>query len=137
LVSKLLHEYTVPELYRSITFVSDERNLAELGVNSFLTRNSCYLKHVKELHFVACFHRHLRNRCPGGSGFDTSNDDDGGVHDKFFQALDSQLIPLFTLLVDDSLQKFRYVIPSCLESNPCVDLDTVVGIWGPVCLQPF
>jgi hypothetical protein len=137
-VSKLLHEYTVPELYRSITFVSDEQNLAELGVDSFLTRNSYYVKHVKELHFVACFHHHLRDRCPGGSGFGTSDDDDGGgVHDKFFQALDSQLIPLFNLLVDDSLQKFRYAIPICLKSNPYVDLDTVVGIWGPVCLQPF
>jgi hypothetical protein len=68
LVSKLLHEYTIPELYRSITFfASNKQNLVELGVNSFLTRNTRHIKHIKELYFDACFHRDLRTRCPGGT----------------------------------------------------------------------
>ncbi|KAF4625328.1 hypothetical protein G7Y89_g12841 [Cudoniella acicularis] len=66
LVSTLLHKYTIPELYRSITFfASDEQNLLELGVDSFLARNTRHIKHVKELHFASWFHRDLRSRCPG------------------------------------------------------------------------
>jgi hypothetical protein len=40
-------------LYRSITFfASDEQNLVELGVDSFLNKNSSYLKYVKDLQNV-------------------------------------------------------------------------------------
>jgi hypothetical protein len=63
---------------------------------------------VKELYFIAYFYRHLRDRYSEGNGFGISDNDDdngdsGSVHDKFFQALDSQLIRLFNLLVNDSL----------------------------------
>jgi hypothetical protein len=39
-VSRLLHKYTVPQLYRAITFFADEQNLVELGIDSFLARNT-------------------------------------------------------------------------------------------------
>jgi len=57
------------------------------------------------------------------------------VHDRFFQALDSQLTPLFNLIEEDSLQKIRFVVPFYIESDPYADVDVVVGIWGPACLE--
>lgn len=117
-----LYRYTVPELYRSITFVSDEKNLVELGVNSFVTSNTRHIKHIKELHFTARFHVELRNRCPGG---DESN---SPAHAQFFEALDSQLNPLFSIIEDDSLHRFRFVMPAIIESDPHADVDVAVGI---------
>jgi hypothetical protein len=107
-----------------------------LGIDAFLARNTRYMKHVKELHFAACFHRDLRTRCPGGNGFGGSVNHGGLAHDKFFQILDSQLAPLFNLIEDDILQKFRFAIPFHIQSNPYADVDGAVGIWGPVCLGP-
>jgi hypothetical protein len=139
-VSKLLRQCTVPELYRSITFfASDEQSLLELGVDSFLNRNSSYLKYVKELHFAAYFHRQLRTRCPMDDEVEIDDDDDKraetaydnewgsnlvwpsrSAHRKSFHALESRLIPLFSHIRDNSLEKFRSV--TLLASNVILTL---------------
>ena len=114
----MLHQCAVPELYRSITFfASNEQNLGELGVESFLNRNSSYLIYVKEIHFAAHFHRQLRTRCPMDDNPETDKTSSHfappsqSVHVEFLEALESRLIPLFNRFPDDSLEKFRFVIP--------------------------
>ncbi|KAI9704018.1 MAG: hypothetical protein M1820_005639 [Bogoriella megaspora] len=80
LVSRLLNQYAIPELYRSITIrANDERDLTNFDLR-ILAHGAENLRYVKDLRFVAPFRDRLGARCiptDNDSGNDTADEDVG------------------------------------------------------------